>query len=110
MQGLDALRVHRAVSDDRNDLGIFERVRDEGLELGEFDREMVPYELVDQDYLSIDGRRQTIRLGQEVVFGMIFDVANIIRCLLMSRLILEVCDFLQGSDIKSQGCCSEKEM
>lgn len=57
---------------------------------------MVADEFVDEDDLVIDGGRQSIRLSEEVVFGIILDRAN--KCsLLPRRKALIMGDFLEAT-------------
>lgn len=67
---------HRTVADDCNGLRIVKRIGDEGFQFWEACGVVVPDELVNEYDLVVDGCRECICLGKEMIFWIIFDGAN----------------------------------
>ncbi len=97
--------VHRTITDYRHRLGVVERIGDQGFQFWKSGGIVIADELVDQDNLIVNGGRERIRLGEEVVLRIILDGANI-RFSLLWRYGLVLGDFLQagaeGSGLSSK--------
>ncbi len=99
-EGLEV--IHGPVADNSHGFGIIERVADESFEFGEAGRVVVADELVDEDDFVVDRSGEGVGLGEEVVFGVVFN-RTYEGGLLFGRDCLVVGDFLEAA-MTGQGC------
>lgn len=94
--------IHGPIADDGNGFGVVEGVADKGFEFGEAGRVVVADKLMDEDDFIVDRCGKGVGLGEEVVFGIIFDRAYE-GGLLFGWEGLIVGDFLEAATT-GQGC------